>query len=635
MLTQFAKGEHMCGIIGYCGHRPAVPIVIEGLGRLEYRGYDSSGIAFLQGDTLEIVRAAGKLACLETKLASMPTMLATVSIGHTRWATHGLPVEKNAHPHQSADGVLAIVHNGIIENYQELKNDLCAKNIQFASDTDTEILANLIADEFHGLRIQEYGDMASYVNHKEAYPLDAILLEKAFCTALEKAHGAYAVVMVSPLVPQQIYAARLSAPLLIGMGVGEFFVASDVPAFLPYTREVIFLEDEEIAILNATSCLVKSLKDGVEITKQLHHIPWDMQGAAKDGYKHFMLKEIMEQPKILRDCLAGRVVDNEIRLPELDGMDVPSRIRILACGTSYNAGLWSQYYFEQLAGICVSVEIASEFRYRKPVLDEKELILVISQSGETADTLGALRLCKEKGHNVVGLCNVLGSSLAREAYATVYTQAGPEISVASTKAMLSQMVVLLLMAMSYGQQNRFSTDKTRAAILAELIRLPNVLEESLPRLREQANILAKKYAFARSFFFLGRGTAFPLALEGALKLKELSYIHAEGYAVGEMKHGPIALIDPEFPSFVITFDDEHFIKVRSGIQEIQSRQGKVIVLKQDNCHVDSEDVWSIPSSSLPEFLALPAMQLFSYEMADYLGKDVDQPRNLAKSVTVE
>jgi len=636
----------MCGIIGYCGHRPAVPLVIEGLSRLEYRGYDSSGIAYLQARKLEIVRAEGKLAMLEAKLANNASTLATISIGHTRWATHGLPVERNAHPHSSQNKALAIVHNGIIENYQELKDELLQKGYVFASDTDTEVLANLISFELDALLVTAFGVGAEFSEKAEEYILKSNqssscfleIVELAFRNALNKVHGAYAVVLLSPMIPQNIFAARLAAPLLLGIGVGEFFVASDVPAFLPYTKDVIFLEDSEIALLSANYYEVKSLETGKKIEKQVQNIPWDIQGAAKDGHKHFMLKEIMEQPKVLRDCLMGRVQNGKVLLPEFDDIAIPSRIRILACGTSYNAGLWSQNYFESLSHIPVTVEIASEFRYRKPLLSEGELVLVISQSGETADTLGALRLCKQMGHTVVGLCNVLGSSLAREATATLYTQAGPEISVASTKAMLSQMVLLLLLASYFGQRQGITDQNTienTDKMLHELTLLPAILEKILPDLRTRAGELAKKYAFAQSFFYLGRGVAYALALEGALKLKELSYIHAEGYASGEMKHGPIALIEPDFPTFVVAFDDEHFPKVRSGILEVQSRQGKVIALVQENCRMECEDMWYLPKSSLPEFLALPAMQLFSYEMADYLGKDVDQPRNLAKSVTVE
>lgn len=628
----------MCGIIGYCGHRPAVPFVLEGLKRLEYRGYDSAGLAFLRVNKLEVIRSAGKLCNLEEKVAKSANTFAPVSIGHTRWATHGLPVEKNSHPHKSNNNALAIVHNGIIENFQEVKDDLLKKGYVFYSDTDTEVLANLIADELDALLqakfSKNYAQLQSEIERSKQNPTQYLpLMEEAFRNALKKVYGAYAVVLISPLIPQHILAARLSAPLLLGIGIEEHFVASDVPAFLPYTRDVAFLDDNEYVSLCAGSYVVRNIYSNEEIAKKVHHIPWDLQGAAKGGYKHFMLKEIMEQPKVLQDCLVGRLQDDVVCLPELENLPVPDSIRIVACGTSYNAGLWSRYYLEQFAEIPASVEIASEFRYRKPILNKNELVVVISQSGETADTLGALRLCKEKGHPVLGICNVLGSSVAREATVTLYTQAGPEISVASTKAMLSQMVVLLLLALYYGQRKKLACPAKE--VLNELKALPAVLEKALPGLREKAKEFAYHYAFARSFFFLGRGTAYSLALEGALKLKELSYIHAEGYATGEIKHGPIALIDPDFPTFALAFDDENFSKVRSGILEIKSRQGRVISLLQEGTSLENDDVWYIPKTKLPEFVALPAMQLFSYEMADYLGKDVDQPRNLAKSVTVE
>lgn len=628
----------MCGIIGYCGHRPAVPLVLEGLKRLEYRGYDSAGLAFLQLNKLEVIRSEGKLCNLEEKVAKTANTFAPISIGHTRWATHGLPVEKNSHPHKSNNNALAIVHNGIIENFQELKDELLKKGYVFYSDTDTEILANLIADEldalFEAKFAKKYVQMQAELEKVSQDPLQFLpFAEEAFKNALKRAHGAYAVVLLSPLIPQHILAARLSAPLLLGIGIGEYFVASDVPAFLPYTRDVVFLDDNEYVVFSASSYAVKNIYQAEEIAKTVHHIPWDLQGAAKDGYKHFMLKEIMEQPRVLQECLVGRLQDYTVCLPELDDLAVPDSIRIVACGTSYNAGLWSQYYLEQFAEIPVTVEIASEFRYRKPILNKNELVVVISQSGETADTLGALRLCREKGYPVLGICNVLGSSVAREATVSLYTQAGPEISVASTKAMLSQMVVLLLLALYYGQRKKLACPVKE--VLQELKALPEILEKALPALREKAKEFAFQYAFAKSFFYLGRGTAYSLALEGALKLKELSYIHAEGYATGEIKHGPIALIDPDFPTFALAFDDENFSKVRSGIQEIKSRQGRVISLLQEGTTLENDDIWYIPKTKLPEFVALPAMQLFSYEMADYLGKDVDQPRNLAKSVTVE
>ena len=609
----------MCGIIGYSGHRPAVPLLVEGLHRLEYRGYDSSGVAFEQAGRLQVVKAAGKLSALEAKLEENAYMLATTGMGHTRWATHGLPVEKNAHPHLSQDGRIAIVHNGIIENFQELKEELLAKGHTFLSDTDTEVLAHLIGEE------------------RKAAPS----LREAFARALRRAHGAYAVVMIALEEPGVMYAARMSAPLLMGVGVGECFLASDIPAFLPYTRDVVFLEDGELARIKGPKWEVLSLADLSPVKKSVSHVPWDMQAAAKGGYKHFMLKEIMEQPRVITDCLTGRVAEEKdgprVLLHELDALPVPSRLHIVACGTSYNAGLWGRQLLEGVGRIPTDLDIASEFRYRDPMLLPGEVVMVISQSGETADTLAALRLAREKGCKVIGLCNVVGSSIAREADVVLYTQAGPEISVASTKAMCSQMVLIALMALYYGQRNGVTDN----AMLRGLLELPERLAAALPSMQERAAQLALRFASSRSFFYLGRGQCHALALEGALKLKELSYIHAEGYAAGEMKHGPIALIDPQFPTFALALDDTLFAKVKSNIQEVLARQGRVIALVQERegrtPDLQVEELWVLPASlpALSGFFALPALQLFSYQMADYLGKDVDQPRNLAKSVTVE
>lgn len=605
----------MCGIIGYAGHRPAVPVIVEGLRRLEYRGYDSAGVGFVQGKELHIIRAEGKLSVLEEKLAHIPNTVAVNGIGHTRWATHGVPAERNAHPHMSENGELAIVHNGIIENYQALKDDLLAKGYSFHSETDTEVLANLIAE-----------------GRKHT---DSIL--EAFAWALRQAHGAYSVAMVTLDDPGTIYAVRMSAPLVLGIGVGEHFVASDIPAFLPYTRDVVFLDDGEIVCITAKEWKVLSLKTLEVLEKSVQTIQWDMQAARKGGFKHFMLKEIFEQPKVITDCLAGRVEDGKVILPELDALPVPARLRIIACGTSYHAGMWGQHLLEDWARMPVICEIASEFRYRNVILEPNDMVIVISQSGETADTLAALRLAKEKGCTVIGLCNVVGSSIPREANAVIYTQAGPEISVASTKAMCSQMVILTLMALYYGQRKGLLDDETRHEALAALRGLPRQLEDALPAMRETAQTLAHSYSTVRSFFYLGRGHAFPLALEGALKLKEISYIHAEGYASGEMKHGPIALIDTDFPTFAIAFDDVLLPKVKSNIVEVQARRGPVIALANPGVALTVDHLWTVPAvwGPLSAFMALPAMQLFSYEMADYLGKDVDQPRNLAKSVTVE
>ena len=609
----------MCGIIGYAGHRPAVPVVVEGLRRLEYRGYDSAGVAYDRQGSLHVVRAVGKLAALEERLVHEEGVTTpTSAMGHTRWATHGVPAERNAHPHRSNDGALAMVHNGIIENYQEIKADLAAKGYTFSSETDTEVLVNLIA---------------------ERRKTEPDLLH-AFAAALREAHGAYAVCLMDRAEPGVIYAARMSAPLIFGLGTGENFVASDIPAFLPYTRKVIFLEDGEIVRATASAYQVLRLADLSPVTHERQTIQWDMQAAQKGGYRHFMLKEIFEQPRVITDGLTGRV-DNgrgDVLLRELDALPVPRRLHIVACGTSYHSGLWGRHLLEHWAHVPVQVEIASEFRYRDSLLlDKDDMVLVISQSGETADTLAALRIAGEQGVTTLGLCNVVGSSIAREAGAVLYTQAGPEISVASTKAMCSQMLMLALMALYWGRRKGCMPAEKRREAIAVLESLPAMLDGALPAMHRKARELSRKYAQAHNFFFLGRGHCYPLALEGALKLKELSYIHAEGYAAGEMKHGPIALIDPAFPTFALALDDSLLPKVTSNMVEVQARQGRVIALTNEGVELNAEDIWLIPRLPAPlaGFVALPALQLFSYETADYLGKDVDQPRNLAKSVTVE
>ena len=604
----------MCGIIGYSGYRPAIPVVIEGLHHLEYRGYDSAGVASVQQGRFRIVRARGKLSALEDLLSKEPPSTATTGMGHTRWATHGEPAVRNAHPQMSNDGTLAIVHNGIIENYLEIKADLESKGYTFSSETDTEVLVNLV---------------------QECRKSEPDLL-KAFSKALSMAHGAYAVCLMSQEDPDTFYAARLSAPLIMGVGTGEFFVASDIPAFLQYTRQVVFLEDGELVKVDHGGYQIFTIGGLKPVTHQVMTIKWDMQSAQKGGYRHFMLKEIFEQPRVIVDGLTGRVDPEEgsVRLRELDSLNVPERLHIVACGTSYHAGLWGRYLIENWAQIPVQVEISSEFRYRdRLLLGKKDMVLVISQSGETADTLAALRIAKKNGVPLLGLCNVVGSSIAREADSVLYTQAGPEISVASTKAMCSQMLMLCLMALYWGERRGVTDAGFRKSVIRSLLDL----EKALPDMHEKARELSRKYARAKNFFYLGRGHCYPMALEGALKLKELSYIHAEGYAAGEMKHGPIALIDQTFPTFALALKDELLPKVVSNIVEIQARQGRVITLTNEGCDVKGDDIWVIPDVGKPltAFFVLPALQLFSYETSDYLGKDVDQPRNLAKSVTVE
>ena len=608
----------MCGIVGYSGHRPAVALVVEALHRLEYRGYDSAGVACVQQGSIRVAKAQGKLAQLEQVLDKEPPFTATTAMGHTRWATHGAPEVRNAHPHLSNDKSLAIVHNGIIENYLEIKNELLAKGYSFYSDTDTEVLVNLIQE----CRRQEPDT------------------EKAFAMALNRAHGAYAVCLMTKEQPDVFYAARMSAPLILGVGTGENFVASDIPAFLPYTRKVVFLEDGEMVRATSSSYEVRKIADLSRVDVSVQTIEWDVQAAQKSGYRHFMLKEIFEQPRVIQDALSGRIspVKDQVLLPELDALPVPARLTIVACGTSSHAGMWGRHLLESVAGIGVQVEIASEYRYKEALIFQPgEMVLVISQSGETADTLAALRRARECGATVLGLCNVVGSSIAREANSVLYTQAGPEISVASTKAMCSQMLLLTLMALYWGQRKGILAKEACASYVQALLSLPEILENSLHDMHDTAKQLARKYAQSRNFFYLGRGHCFPLALEGALKLKELSYIHAEGYASGEMKHGPIALIDSTFPTFAICLNDALLPKVKSNVVEVQARQGHVIALTNKGVDLAADDAWIIPDvpGVLAAYVVLPALQLFSYEVADYLGKDVDQPRNLAKSVTVE
>ncbi|MDR2893318.1 MAG: glutamine--fructose-6-phosphate transaminase (isomerizing) [Deltaproteobacteria bacterium] len=610
----------MCGIIAYAGHQPATPIVLQGLRRLEYRGYDSAGLAFIQQGIIHSIKASGKLDALvdKTSVSSNP-LLATCGMGHTRWATHGVPNEINAHPHLSNDGAFALVHNGIIENYRELKDELIAKGYVFYSETDTEVLINLIAE------------------CRKSTPDNL----RAFQAAVKRAQGAFALVLLCRDEPETIYATRKSAPLLAGIGAGENFVASDVTAFLASTRRVIFLDEGDIIRITPNSYQVLSLEDLRPLEKKIHQIEWDIQSAQKGGFKHFMLKEICEQPQVLRSALAGRVdlEAGRVRLPELEGLARPSRLRIVACGTSYNAGLWASSLLEEWGRIPCVVEIASEFRYRKPILGRDELVILISQSGETADTLAAMQVARECGCATLGLCNVIGSSLAREVDRVIYTQAGPEISVASTKALCSQMALLTLLALYWGQEAGALEGDRLKKLLADFSAVADTLEKHLPKLRVDVELFSLRVAAARNVFFLGRGRNYALALEGALKLKELSYIHAEAYAAGEMKHGPIALIDPEFLTIAIAPHDELFPKTFSNIEEIAARSGPILAITENggDKHLRGEIKWDIPPLADPftSFAILPMLQLLSYEAASYLGKDVDQPRNLAKSVTVE
>ncbi len=615
----------MCGIIGFAGRRPAVPLIIEGLRRLEYRGYDSAGVAFVQHDALHVVRAQGKLLELDNKLAGMAVADAHAGVGHTRWATHGVPVERNAHPHRDQNETIALVHNGIIENFHELKQELAAEGHTFRTETDTEVLAHLVGKAYRTCQEEGLDQSECMLN--------------ALSRALAKADGAYALAVVALAEPTTIYGARHASPLVMGVGEGEHFIASDIPAFLPYTRDVVYLNDGELLRITSDSWAIYDKDSLRPLERTPERIDWDIQAAQKGGYKHFMIKEIFEQPQVVTNCLAGRATDNHTRavLPELEDLPVPNRLHIVACGTSFYAGMWGMYALERWAKTPVSVEIASELRYRDALFGEGDMVLVISQSGETADTLACLRKCKEMGVPVIGLCNVVGSSIARESDTVVYTQAGPEISVASTKAMCSQLAVLTLMALAWGRRRGVLAAAEEAQLLKTMLAIPDGLEKALPAMRETAQQYARQFSDARSFLYLGRGHCYPLALEGALKLKEISYIHAEGYAAGEMKHGPIALIEPSFPTFAIALDDELFPKVKSNLEEVQARSGEILALTHASAELPLAHRWEVPKAGdlLDVFYVLPALQLFAYELADYLGTDVDQPRNLAKSVTVE
>jgi glucosamine--fructose-6-phosphate aminotransferase (isomerizing) len=609
----------MCGIVGYIGEQQATDIVIDGLRRLEYRGYDSAGIATFNGDGIELRRAEGKLINLEKVLQQQPVS-GSLGIGHTRWATHGRPSETNAHPHNA--GGIVVVHNGIIENYLELKAVLQEFGHTFRSETDTEIIAHLVEQ-----RYIETGDF-----------------EAAVRQALAEVRGAYAVAIICEQEPDKLIAAKLGSPLVVGQGVGEYFVASDIPAMLSHTREMIFLEDGELVVFRRTGMEFSTLA-GEPLTKTSKTITWSPMMAEKGGYKHFMLKEIHEQPRAIADTIAGRLKDDEGDV-YLDGLGLDTealkqldKIFIIACGTSWHAALVGKFYIEKLARIPVEVDIASEFRYRDPIIGERSLTLLISQSGETADTLAGLREAKGKGGKTVCICNVVDSSIARESDGVIYTHAGPEIGVASTKAFTTQLVALYLLALRLGRvHGQLSADECRARV-NELVSLPRKVETVL-ELDTAIENIAKAFVGARDFLYLGRGNQYPIALEGALKLKEISYIHAEGYPAGEMKHGPIALIDENLPVVVLVPHNETFEKVVSNMEEVRARGGQVLAVTtraelglKDKCDALIE----LPETSdelMPILTSVP-MQLLAYHIAVFKGTDVDQPRNLAKSVTVE
>ncbi|WP_439151032.1 glutamine--fructose-6-phosphate transaminase (isomerizing) [Winogradskyella sp.] len=615
----------MCGIVGYIGHREAYPIVIKGLQRLEYRGYDSAGIALYDGKNIKLSKTKGKVSDLKDKLENEISTDGSLGIGHTRWATHGVPNDVNSHPHYSNSGDLVIIHNGIIENYDSLKKELIKRGYTFKSDTDTEVLVNLIED------------VKKNENTK---------LGKAVQIALNQVVGAYAIAVFDKNKPNEIVVARLGSPLAIGIGDDEFFIASDASPFIEFTKNAIYLEDEEMAIIRRNKGVkVRKIKDDRLVDPYVQELQLNLEQIEKGGYDHFMLKEIYEQPSAILDTFRGRLLSNEA-LIKLAGVEdnmkkflAADRIIVVACGTSWHAGLVSEYIFEDLARIPVEVEYASEFRYRNPVITEKDIVIAISQSGETADTLAAIKLAKSKGAFVFGVCNVVGSSIARESDAGAYTHAGPEIGVASTKAFTTQITVLTLMALRLARAKGTISSSEFRHHLIELELIPDKVKEAL---KSDAYIetIADIYKDAKNFLYLGRGFNFPVALEGALKLKEISYIHAEGYPAAEMKHGPIALIDEQMPVVVIATKKGHYDKVVSNIQEIKSRKGKIIgiVTKGDESVKELADhVIEVPETieSLTPLLTTISLQLLSYHIAVMLDKNVDQPRNLAKSVTVE
>ncbi|MDP1884506.1 MAG: glutamine--fructose-6-phosphate transaminase (isomerizing) [Candidatus Moranbacteria bacterium] len=609
----------MCGIVGYIGKQKAALVLIEGLKRLEYRGYDSAGIAVLGGKNGTLFKSVGKVANLEDRIGDRD-IPGTVGIAHTRWATHGKPSDKNSHPHQDCTGDISLVHNGIIENYLELKKDLERQGHRFKSETDSEVLAHLI---------EELGKTSGY--------------EEAVFEALKKIRGTYGLAIINKKEPDKIIVARSGSPLVLGIGKDEFIIASDVSAIIRHTQQVIYLEDGEVAIVNRDGFEVRTLKNKAK-NKMITNVDWSLEKAEKQGYAHFMLKEIFEQPEAVEDAIRGRLVveDGMARLGGLQSVAEKLRkvrkIIIVSCGTSYYAGLVGEYMLEEYAGIPVEVEYASEFRYRKPIIDKKTAVIAISQSGETADTLAAIREAKNKGALILGIVNTVGSTIARETDAGIYNHAGPEIGVASTKAFTSQLSILVLLALTLGRQREMSL-VTGQRIAKELKRIPKLIAKILEQDKEIKKI-AKKYAKYRDFLYLGRKYNFPIAAEGALKIKEISYVHAEGYATGEMKHGPIALIDKDFPSVFIAPRDSVYEKTISGMQEIKARGGKIIAIATEGdteIKKSADDVIYIPKTleMLTPLLSVVPLQLLAYFVGVAKGLDVDKPRNLAKSVTVE
>ncbi len=613
----------MCGIVGYIGSRKVVPVILEGLKRLEYRGYDSAGLAYPHNGSIVKHRCEGKLANLEELMEEAGEISSRVGLGHTRWATHGAPSKANAHPHSDCSGELVVVHNGIIENYHSLRDELIKKGHRFSSETDTEVIVHLI----------------------EEYLKDDLV--EAIRTALKRTEGAFAIGVMWARQPDRLIAVRQHSPLVLGIqDTKGCMMASDIPAILPYTKQVVFLDDQELAILEKDSWQVMDLYSGDLVEKEVVTIDWNAGMAEKSGYKHFMLKEIFEQPLAILNTIRGRldIETGEVSLPEI-GLDkselnTVERISLVACGTSWHAALVAKYWLEKWACVPVEVDIASEFRYRKLLIDDKVLVIPISQSGETADTLAGLRLAKKMGAKVISICNVVGSTITRESDGTIYTHAGPEIGVASTKAFTSQLTALFLLTLFIAQTKGRITNDVSKELGAALLDLPKIIEDDLERMQTDANELAAKFAESRDFLYLGRGVNFPIALEGALKLKEISYIHAEGYAAGELKHGPIALIDKDMPVLALVPPDEVYQKVVSNVEEVKARHGRMILVGNDgdeNIARISDSIITMPSvhPELHPILYVIPLQLLAYQIAALRGCDVDQPRNLAKSVTVE
>lgn len=608
----------MCGIVGYIGTKGAQPILLEGLSKLEYRGYDSAGLAIFNGEKIQVRKSKGRLADLEAKLADTP-LAGTLGIGHTRWATHGKPSDENSHPHQDGEGRFAVVHNGIIENYMELKEELIAKGYVFTSETDTEVVAKLLADLYDG-------DLVSTVQK-----------------AVARLHGAYALGIICEQEPDKLIAVRLASPLIVGIGQGENFIASDIPAILKHTRDVFILEDGEMAVLTKDEVTLMKV-DGMPVQREILRVTWDIETAEKGGYDHFMMKEIHEQPKAIRDTLAGRIKDGKVDLSREIGLSKEEiqqieKVHFVACGTAYHAGLVGKYVLEQLARIPVETDIASEYRYRDPIITDRTLVVVVSQSGETADTLAALREAKQRGARVVAITNVVGSSVARESDDVIITWAGPEIAVASTKAYTSQLIAIYLLGTYFAQVRGTISEEKAKEIVEGLYDLSAKAQNVLAQ-EKTIEKFARGIAKHQNLFFLGRGLDYAVALEGSLKLKEISYIHSEAYAAGELKHGTLALIEENIPVIALATQSSIYEKMVSNIQEVKARGAYVIgVAVEGDTELQKyvDEVITIPKTNdlLAPVLTVIPLQILAYYACVERGYDVDKPRNLAKSVTVE